>query len=150
MGAADFEKGAMINLLLFFLAAASLLTVDSTTVYDGNLAPGTYSFPGVAIPQGKTIVSIRVDRGTFVDPSQVYSFNLIFSGDGGATWQRATKDPRIEGSWYFSRVFVDPNHPQVVYVMQTCTYRSNDGGKTFFAFRGAPSGEDCEVPAHGD
>jgi hypothetical protein len=29
--------------------------------------------------------------------------------------------------------------------MQTCTYRSNDGGKTFFAFRGAPSGEDHHV-----
>jgi len=70
---------------------------------------------------------------------------LYRSNDGGATWQRATKDPRIEGSWYFSRVFVDPNHPQVVYVMQTCTYRSNDGGKTFFAFRGAPSGEDHHV-----
>jgi photosystem II stability/assembly factor-like uncharacterized protein len=70
---------------------------------------------------------------------------LYRSNDGGATWQQATKDPRIEGSWYFSRVFVDPNHPQGVYVMQTCTYRSNDGGKTFFAFRGAPSGEDHHV-----
>jgi len=70
---------------------------------------------------------------------------LYRSNDGGATWQQATKDPRIEGSWYFSRVFVDPNHPQVVYVMQTCTYRSNDGGKTFFAFRGAPSGEEHNV-----
>ena len=67
---------------------------------------------------------------------------LYRSNDGGVTWQQATKDPRIEGSWYFSRVFVDPNHPEVVYVMQTCTYRSNDGGKAFFAFRGAPSGED--------
>ncbi len=70
---------------------------------------------------------------------------LYRSNDGGATWQQATKDPRIEGSWYFSRVFVDPNHAQVVYVMQTCTYRSNDGGKTFFSFRGAPSGEDHHV-----
>jgi photosystem II stability/assembly factor-like uncharacterized protein len=70
---------------------------------------------------------------------------LYRSNDGGATWQRATSDPRILGSGYFSRVFVDPNHPQVVYVEQTCTYRSNDGGKTFFAFRGAPSGEDHHV-----
>ena len=70
---------------------------------------------------------------------------LYRSNDGGATWQRATADPRILGNRYFSRVFVDPNHPQVVYVEQTCTYRSNDGGKTFFAFRGAPSGEDHHV-----
>ena len=40
---------------------------------------------------------------------------------------------------------MDPNQANVVYVMQTCTYRSNDGGKTFFAFRGAPSGEDHHV-----
>jgi photosystem II stability/assembly factor-like uncharacterized protein len=70
---------------------------------------------------------------------------LYRSNDSGATWQQATNDPRILGSWYFSRVFVDPNHPQVVYVMQTCSYRSSDGGKTFFAFRGAPSGEDHHV-----
>jgi len=70
---------------------------------------------------------------------------LYRSNDGGATWQQATKDPRVVGSWYFSRVYVDPNHPQVVYVEQTCTYRSNDGGKTFLAWRGAPSGEDHHV-----
>ena len=70
---------------------------------------------------------------------------LFRSNDGGATWQQSTKDPRILGSWYFSRVYIDPNHPQIVYVEQTCTYRSNDGGKTFFAFRGAPSGEDHHV-----
>jgi photosystem II stability/assembly factor-like uncharacterized protein len=70
---------------------------------------------------------------------------LYRSNDGGATWQHSTTDPRILGSGYFSRVFVDPSNPQVVYVEQTCTYRSNDGGKTFFAFRGAPSGEDHHV-----
>jgi photosystem II stability/assembly factor-like uncharacterized protein len=67
---------------------------------------------------------------------------LFRTDDGGASWYQSTKDPRILGSWYFSRVFVDPNNPQIVYVMQTCSYRSNDGGKTFFAWRGAPSGED--------
>jgi len=57
------------------------------------------------------------------------------SNDGGATWQQATKDPSIAGSWYLSRVFVDPNHQQVVYVMQTCTYVRTDGAN-IFAFRG--------------
>ena len=67
------------------------------------------------------------------------------SDDGGATWQQSTKDPRILGSEYFSRVFADPNHPDVLYVAQTSLYRSVDGGKTFEAYVGAPSGDDFHV-----
>jgi len=90
---------------------------------------------------GLAVIPGTSGRGVFAIMNQ----GLYRSNDSGATWQKATKDPRILGSWYFSRVFVDPNHPEVVYVMQTCTYRSNDGGKTFFAFRGAPSGEDHHI-----
>ena len=90
---------------------------------------------------GLAVIPGTSGRGVFAIMKQ----GLYRSNDDGATWQQATKDPRILGSWYFSRVFVDPNHPEVVYVMQTCTYRSNDGGKTFFAFRGAPSGEDHHI-----
>lgn len=75
----------------------------------------------------------------------ILSQGLYRSQDGGANWEQATKDPRILGSWYFSRVYIDPNNPQLVYVMQTCTYRSDDAGKTFVAWRGAPSGEDHHV-----
>ena len=67
------------------------------------------------------------------------------SDDGGATWQQSTKDPRVIGSEYFSRVFVDPNHPDILYVAQTSLYRSTDGGRTFEAYVGAPSGDDFHV-----
>lgn len=67
------------------------------------------------------------------------------SDDGGATWKQSTQDPRIIGSSYFSRIFVDPNNPDVLYVAQTSIYRSTDGGKTFEAFAGAPSGDDFHV-----
>jgi photosystem II stability/assembly factor-like uncharacterized protein len=67
------------------------------------------------------------------------------SDDGGANWERSTKDPRIIGSEYFSRVFVDPLNPDVLYVSQTSFYRSTDGGHTFEAFVGAPSGDDFHV-----
>ena len=67
------------------------------------------------------------------------------SDDGGATWQQSTKDPRVIGSEYFSRVFVDTRNPDVLYVSQTSMYRSTDGGKTFEAFAGAPSGDDFHV-----
>src|SRR5262249_5282424 len=70
---------------------------------------------------------------------------LFRSDDAGLTWRRATTDPRILGNGYFSRIFVDPNSPDVVYVAQTSLYRSTDGGQSFTAFAGAPSGDDFHV-----
>ncbi|MFZ0806384.1 MAG: hypothetical protein WAN03_09385 [Candidatus Sulfotelmatobacter sp.] len=67
------------------------------------------------------------------------------SDDGGATWQQSTQDPRVTGNDYFSRVFVDTKNPDVLYISQTSMYRSTDGGKTFEAFAGAPSGDDFHV-----
>ena len=67
------------------------------------------------------------------------------SDDGGASWQQSTKDPRITGSEYFSRIFVDPNNPDGLYVAQTSLYRSTDGGHTFEAYVGVPSGDDFHV-----
>ena len=90
---------------------------------------------GVAVApgsHGKTVYAI-VTQG------------LFRSNDGGATWTRSTSDPRILGNGYFSKVFVDPKNPQAVYVAQTAMYRSLDGGKTFVAFFGAPSGDDIHM-----
>jgi len=67
------------------------------------------------------------------------------SDDAGANWYQSTNDPRILGSPYFSRIFSDPHNPDVLYVAQTSMYRSTDGGKTFDAFAGAPSGDDFHV-----
>ena len=70
---------------------------------------------------------------------------LFRSDDSGATWQKITADPRILGSDYFGRVYSDTKNPDVVYVMQTSTYRSTDGGRTFAGWKGTPSGEDDHV-----
>jgi len=67
------------------------------------------------------------------------------SDDGGANWTQSTKDPRILGSGYFSRIFVDTKNPDILYVAQTSLYRSLDGGHTFEAYVGAPSGDDFHV-----
>ncbi len=75
----------------------------------------------------------------------ILSQGFFRSDDGGATWSKASKDPRVIGSEYFSRVFVDPLNADVLYVSQTSFYRSTDGGKTFEAFVGAPSGDDFHV-----
>ena len=70
---------------------------------------------------------------------------LFRSDDAGKTWTQITKDPRIIGNVYICHVYVDPHNAQTVYVMQTSTYRSTDGGKTFEAFKGAPGGDDYHV-----
>ncbi|MEP6818303.1 MAG: hypothetical protein ABJA18_02145 [bacterium] len=102
---------------------------------------------GAGLPeQYRGRVGIAVAPGT--SGKRLYAImNLGFfrSDDAGETWQKITNDPRVIGSGYFSRVFVNPKNADVVYVMQTAAYRSLDGGKTFAAFKGEPSGEDDHV-----
>jgi photosystem II stability/assembly factor-like uncharacterized protein len=65
------------------------------------------------------------------------------SDDGGENWERVSKDARIWGrGWYFCEVSVDPMDPETLYVPNTSTYRSHDGGKTWTAIKGAPGGDD--------
>ncbi len=65
---------------------------------------------------------------------------LYRSEDGGETWVRANHDQRITPVG----VITDPRNPDIVYVTQTALYRSTDGGRTFEAFAGAPSGDDFQ------
>ncbi len=68
---------------------------------------------------------------------------LYRSDNGGQNWQSVSKDRRIwQRGWYFGEVSVDPKDPDTVYVPNTATYQSRDGGKTFTAFKGAPGGDD--------
>jgi photosystem II stability/assembly factor-like uncharacterized protein len=95
-------------------------------------------------PRGR--IGVAVAPGT--NGQRVYAImnqGFFRSDDGGATWQQSTKDPRVLGSGYFSRTYADPHNSDVVYVMQTATYKSTDGGKTFEAWKGEPSGEDDHV-----
>ncbi|HET9029345.1 MAG TPA: hypothetical protein VFN49_04145 [Candidatus Aquilonibacter sp.] len=97
--------------------------------------------------------------GLFVAPSQpsriyaqidtvpdINAGGLYRSDDAGATWTHVNggrKQLRLWGrGWYFGQVTVDPKNADVVYVMNTATYRSEDGGKTFVAIKGSPGGDD--------
>ncbi|MBV8197231.1 MAG: hypothetical protein JO263_03790, partial [Candidatus Eremiobacteraeota bacterium] len=63
-----------------------------------------------------------------------------------ATWTHLDKEQRIwQRGWYFSGITADPKNPDVVYVMNTATYRSTDGGKSFDAILGDPTGQDHHV-----
>ncbi len=95
--------------------------------------------------KGRGRLGIAVAPGTNGRLYAIMEQGFFRSDDGGVTWQQSTKDPRILGSAYFSRVFVDPKNPDVLYVAQTSLYRSTDGGHTFEAYVGAPSGDDFHV-----
>ena len=65
------------------------------------------------------------------------------SDDAGATWKRTNSEDRVTGRGDdFACVAVDPKNPDVLYAVNTSTYKSTDGGVTFTPFKGAPGGDD--------
>jgi len=65
------------------------------------------------------------------------------SDDAGETWTRINDDDRLWGRpGDFNEVRADPKNADVVYIANVVTWKSVDGGKTFFALRGAPGGDD--------
>jgi len=102
---------------------------------------------GTGLPEsGRGTIGLAVAPGA--GSKRVYAIinsGFFRSDDGGAVWYPSTKDPRITGSTFFGKTYVDPHNPDTVYVMQTSMYRSTDGGKSFESYKGAPSGEDQHV-----
>jgi len=75
----------------------------------------------------------------------VQNSGLFRSDDGGATWRQMDKDDtrvRNGQGGYNCGVYVNPKDPNIVYVINTCSYISRDGGETFTGFKGAPGGDD--------
>ncbi len=69
------------------------------------------------------------------------------SDDAGDSWSKITDDPRPSGrigGGDLSVPRVDSKNPDIVYCASTVTMRSNDGGKTWSGFRGAPGGDDYQ------
>jgi photosystem II stability/assembly factor-like uncharacterized protein len=69
------------------------------------------------------------------------------SDDAGATWTRLSNDPALWGrGWYFEKLAVDPQNPDIVYVPNVAVNRTKDGGKTWVVLRGSPGGDDYHQP----
>jgi photosystem II stability/assembly factor-like uncharacterized protein len=116
---------------------------DTWTQLTEGLPGGRLGRIGVATDiSGQTVFAIVAGGGFGGGGGAAGSGGLYKSADGGAHWTRSTPDTRITGSGYFSRVFLDPRNSNVVYVAQTSLYRSDDGGKTFSSYKGAPGGDD--------
>jgi photosystem II stability/assembly factor-like uncharacterized protein len=68
---------------------------------------------------------------------------VYVSDDAGANWHRVNSESRLWGrGWYFGGIAVDPSNPDRAYVINTATYMTTDGGKTWVPIKGAPGGDD--------
>ena len=84
------------------------------------------------------------------DSNRVYAWvnrqdkcGIFRSDDAGATWKMQNSEERVCGRGDdFSGIAADPKDPDTVYVANTTTYRSTNGGKTFSGIKGAPGGDD--------
>jgi len=67
------------------------------------------------------------------------------SDDGGESWQHVNEDHRIGGRGPGAMgISVSPDNADLIYVANTTTWKSTDGGKTFTGFKGAPGGDDYQ------
>jgi photosystem II stability/assembly factor-like uncharacterized protein len=106
----------------------------------GNGLPqGEWGRIGIDVaPDGKRVYALIEAKLEPAKQSGVYR-----SDDGGGTWALTNADPRLTSrAWYFNRITIDPQNPEVIYVPNVALYRSGDGGKTISIVRGAPGGDD--------
>jgi len=68
---------------------------------------------------------------------------LYRSEDAGESWQRVNSEERVYGRGDdFACVRVHPKDRNTIFITNTSTYRSADGGANFTAIKGAPGGDD--------
>ena len=99
---------------------------------------------GLPALTGRTSVAVAMNTNS----QRMYligNFGLYRSDNGGDTWrQMAANDRRIANgqNGYNCGVYVDPSNPEIVYTINTSSFRSLDGGNTFTGLKGAPGGDD--------
>ena len=111
----------------------------------GNGLPeGDWGRVGVDVaPGGKRVYALIEAGKSAAGESEAKKSGLYRSDDGGNTWVLANADPRLTSrAWYFNRITIDPQNPDVLYIPNVALYRSEDGGKTISIVRGAPGGDD--------
>jgi photosystem II stability/assembly factor-like uncharacterized protein len=65
------------------------------------------------------------------------------SDDGGASWTRTNDERKLrQRNFYYTRIYADPQDPDVVYGLNTRLFKSTDGGETFELLD--------QQPPHGD
>ncbi len=128
-----------------FISAGSGLF--KSTDGGNNWRPLTKGLPEAADGLGR--IGIAVSRS---DPKLIYATveakknaGVYRSDDSGESWKQVNSDRRIGGRGPGAMgIAIAPDNPDVIYVANTTTWKSTDGGKTFVGFKGAPGGDDYQ------
>jgi photosystem II stability/assembly factor-like uncharacterized protein len=107
-------------------------------IQGGGFAAGELGRIGLAAARGGRVFAL-VDAPPSHDAAG--AAGLYRSDDAGASWERVNATPGLASS-YMNRVTVDPRDHDTVYVTGQSIRRSENGGKTFKFFKGAPGGDD--------
>jgi photosystem II stability/assembly factor-like uncharacterized protein len=93
---------------------------------------------GVAIAPGdsnRLYASVEADKDA----------GVYRSNDAGESWTLVNGDHRIGGRGPGAMgIAVAPDNPDVLYVLNTSSWKSTDGGRTFAGWKGAPGGDDYQ------
>jgi photosystem II stability/assembly factor-like uncharacterized protein len=128
-----------------FIAGGS--GVFKSTDGGANWRPMTKGLPSAEDGLGRVGIAIAPS-----EPSRIYASveankngGVYVSLDAGESWKLINSDHRIGGRGPGAMgIAVAPNNPDVLYVANTTTWKSTDGGKTFVGFKGAPGGDDYQ------
>jgi photosystem II stability/assembly factor-like uncharacterized protein len=105
-----------------------------------------HEITGGGLPRLVGRTSLAIARNTNAQRMFIIgNFGLYRSDDGGTTWRQMDAADRRVGNGqggYNCGVYVDPSNPDIVYTINTSSYKSTDGGNTFTGFKGAPGGDD--------
>jgi photosystem II stability/assembly factor-like uncharacterized protein len=103
------------------------------------------------LPDGITQASLAIapsnSKRLFAAVRTPENTRFYRSEDAGASWSLVETDERPTNriaSGDLGDIQFDPKNADVIYVASIVTWRSNDAGKTWKAFRGAPGGDDYQ------
>ncbi|RDS80748.1 hypothetical protein DWU98_12370 [Dyella monticola] len=101
----------------------------------GGWPSGTLARIGIATASGNRVYAVVNSANPRKDSG------LYRSDDGGASWQAVSHESWLPND-YFSRITTDPQDRDRIYSAGQSIRRSDDGGKHWDIFKGAPGGDD--------